>query len=106
MPSAVAHPTQVTDLAARRPVPHWTAPARFDVHQLPEFERWLADVIAAGRTHAQVHCGAVRFIDVAAVEAIETAAEAGVHVQLVEQSAAVRITLQLLASAHSVEVAA
>ena len=106
MPSAVAHPTPVTDLATRRPAPHWTAPTRFDVHQVPAFERWLAAAVAGGRTRAQVRCGDVRFIDVAAVEAIESAARAGVQVELVEQSAAVRITLQLLAGAQLIEVAA
>lgn len=106
MPTAVTNPTPVTDLAEHRPAPAWTAPTRFDIHQVPAFERWIAETIAAGRTRALVRCSAVRFIDVAAIEAVDRAADAGLHLQLVEQSSAVRITLQLLAGAQLVEVAA
>ena len=86
--------------APEAPIPFRTiatfeAPARFDVHQVPAFERWVAEVSRADPHRLVIDCSSIAFIDVAALEAIESAR--AVHrIELADPSVAVVITLSLL----------
>jgi hypothetical protein len=76
----------------------FSPPARFDVHQVPMFERWVAETVGRGVTTLVLDCSTVDFIDMAAIEAI---ARADDHhgVELAAMSLATQITFRLLDSA-------
>jgi len=91
--------TLTHDLPAK-PLPlgmiaRFTAPERFDVHQIPDFESWVTDAAGAGASMLVIDCSAIRFIDLTAVEAI-AAARSNHRIQLADPSVAVSITYRLL----------
>ena len=86
------------DIDRRSNVARFSAPARFDVHQVPMFERWVAETAGRGVTPLVLDCSTVDFIDMAAIEAIAKADEDHV-VELDAPSLATLITFRLLDSA-------
>lgn len=76
------------------------APTRFDVHEVDGFERWVADARAAGARRLVVGCHRIAFMDVAAVEAVDAAAnDREISLILSDLSPAATLTLELLAAA-------
>ncbi len=73
------------------------APARLDVHHLPELAAWIARNMTGGTRELVLDCSAVAFIDQPAVEAI-LAAELDPErpLRIVRPSIAMRITFELL----------
>lgn len=74
-------------------------PDRFDVHEVPAFRRDVADALARGDLVAVVDASAVRFLDVAAIDALVAArlqcrAQGG-ELILAAPSPAARIVLEL-----------
>ena len=81
------------------------APARLDVHHLPDIEEWIEEHRAGG--HLVLDCSAVAFVDQAAVEAILSAEQDPERgLRLVRPSTAMRITFELLGHSMAEELAA
>jgi len=76
-------------------VARFTAPERFDVHQIKNFESWAAEAARAEASMLVIDCSMVRFIDLAAVDAI-AAARSVHHIEVADPSVAVSITYRLL----------
>jgi anti-anti-sigma regulatory factor len=71
------------------------APARLDVHHLPELAAWIDEHSAAGSAGLVLDCSAVAFVDQAAVDAIR-GHELDGRVRIARPSTAMRITFELL----------
>jgi anti-anti-sigma factor len=74
-------------------------PDRFDVHQVPRFERSIADALEVGNAVAVVDASQVRFLDVTAIDALTAARlrlrRQGGELVLAAPSCAARIVLEL-----------
>ena len=71
------------------------APARLDVHHLPELVAWIDERHTDGSAELVLDCSAVAFIDQSAVEAIREH-ELERRVRIARPSTAMRITFELL----------
>ena len=81
------------------------APARLDVHHLPEVEAWIEEHRTGGRL--VLDCSAVAFIDQAAVEAILSAEQDPERrLRIARPSTAMRITFELLGHSMADELVA
>jgi anti-anti-sigma regulatory factor len=74
------------------------APARLDVHHLPELVARIDECTADGTTELVLDCSAVAFVDQAAVEVIREH-ELARRVRIARPSIAMRITFELLGHA-------
>ena len=73
------------------------APARLDVHHLPELDAWIADHTTGGSRELVLDCSAVAFVDQAAIEAILSAErDPQLGLRIARPSTAMRITFELL----------
>ena len=73
------------------------APARLDVHHLPELDAWNADHTTGGSREQVLDCSAVAFVDQAAIEAILSAErDPQLGLRIARPSTAMRITFELL----------
>lgn len=103
--------TALLDRPASTPVDlpataHYRAPTRFDVHEVDGFETWVADARAAGARRLVVGCHRIAFMDVAAVEAVDAAAnDREINLILSDLSPAATLTFELLAAATDSPVA-
>lgn len=93
--------------AAPRPsADRYTAPHRFDVHQIERFEEW----VAARRGRVEIDLGGTTFLDMAALDAIERAASRlGAGFIIAATSPAVVLTFEIaeqLRGGASLELAA
>lgn len=76
------------------------APARLDVHHLPELDAWIAEQTTGGSRDLVLDCSAVAFIDLAAVEALLSAERNPDRgLRIARPSTAMRITFELLGHA-------
>ena len=73
----------------------YSAPARFDVHQVAGFEHWVTESIAQGACTLAIDASNIDFVDLAAIEAIDRVGETHL-VDVVDPSSATRITFHLL----------
>ncbi|MGB5760138.1 MAG: hypothetical protein WBM50_24700, partial [Acidimicrobiales bacterium] len=73
----------------------YSAPARFDVHQVAGFGHWVTESIAQGACTLAIDASNIDFVDVAAIEAIDRVRETHL-VDVVDPSSATRITFHLL----------
>lgn len=84
----------------------YTAPRRFDVHQIERFEEWVAD----RRRRVEIDLGETTFLDMAALDAIERAASRlGSRFIIAATSPAVVLTFEIaeqLRGGASLELAA
>ena len=81
------------------------APARLDVHHLPDIDAWIEEHRTGG--HLVLDCSAVEFIDQAAVEAILSAEQDPERrLRLVRPSTAMRITFELLGHSMAADLVA
>jgi anti-anti-sigma regulatory factor len=73
------------------------APARLDVHHLPELEAWIGTHGTGRFRQLELDCSAVEFIDVTAVETILSAERDPARtLRIARPSTAMRITFELL----------
>jgi anti-anti-sigma factor len=73
------------------------APARLDVHHLPELEAWIGKHTTDRVRQLVLDCSAVEFIDVTAVETILSAEhDPARRLRIARPSTAMRITFELL----------
>ena len=73
------------------------APARLDVHHLPELDAWISEYTTGGIRELVLDCSAVEFIDQAAVDAILSAEhDPTCRFRIVRPSIAMQITFELL----------
>lgn len=73
------------------------APARLDVHHLPELEAWIGEHTTDRSRQLVLDCSAVEFIDVTAVETIQSAEhDPARRLRITRPSTAMRITFELL----------
>ena len=83
------------------------APARLDVHHLPELDAWIAEHTAGGSRELVLDCSAVEFVDQAAIEAILTAEQNSTcQLRIARPSIAMRITFELLGQSMAGELVA
>jgi anti-anti-sigma regulatory factor len=73
----------------------YSAPARFDVHQVVGFEHWVTESIEQGACTLAIDASNIDFVDLAAIEAIERVRQTHL-VDVVDPSSATRITFHLL----------
>lgn len=83
------------------------APARLDVHHLPEFDAWIGAYTTGGIRDLVLDCSAVAFIDETAVEAIRSAErDPQRRLRIARPSTAMRITFELLGHTMADELVA
>ena len=84
-----------------------SAPARLDVHHLPELEAWIGEHGADRVGQLVLDCSAVAFIDQTAVEAILSAEhDPERRLRIARPSTAMRITFELLGHTFADEAVA
>jgi len=76
-------------------IARFEAPSRFDVHQVPAFEQWVAHEVSTGAERLVLECSAVDFVDHAMLEAIDRT-RLRTRLDLADTSLAMTITLQLV----------
>jgi anti-anti-sigma regulatory factor len=73
------------------------APARLDVHHLPELDAWISEPTSPESQELVLDCSAVAFIDETVVEAIRsTEHDPQRRLRIARPSIAMRITFELL----------
>jgi anti-anti-sigma regulatory factor len=83
------------------------APARLDVHHLPELTTWIGEQASGGRRELVLDCSAVAFVDEAAVEAIRSAEQdPSLRLRIARPSTAMQITFELLGHTMATELVA
>jgi anti-anti-sigma regulatory factor len=83
------------------------APARLDVHHLPELDAWMVEQASGGSRELVLDCSAVAFIDETAVETILSAEQdLQRRLRIARPSTAMRITFELLGHTMAGELVA
>lgn len=83
------------------------APARLDVHHLPELDAWIAEHTTGGSRDLVLDCSAVAFVDQTAVEAIRSAEhDPQRRLRIARPSTAMRITFELLGHSLAADLVA
>jgi len=83
------------------------APARLDVHHLPELDAWIGEQTTGGIRELVLDCSAVAFIDETAVEAIRSAEhDPQRRLRIARPSTAMRITFELLGHSLAADLVA
>ena len=83
------------------------APARLDVHHLPELDAWIAEHTTGGTRELVLDCSAVEFVDQAVIEAILSAEhDPARRLRIARPSIAMQITFELLGHSMADELVA